>query len=113
MKCPIDGETLLMTERAGVEIDYCPRCRGVWLDRGELDRIIEVAGRISPVTGAPANAKFGDARRSGRQDHGDGRKEEREERSRKGKYKKRKEFDPYGSKRKGQLHFFKELFDFF
>ncbi len=37
MKCPIDGETLVMTERQGVEIDYCPRCRGVWLDRGELD----------------------------------------------------------------------------
>ena len=43
MKCPIDGETLVMSERHGVEIDYCPRCRGVWLDRGELDKIIEKA----------------------------------------------------------------------
>lgn len=43
MKCPIDGETLVMTERHGVEIDYCPRCRGVWLDRGELDKIIDKA----------------------------------------------------------------------
>ena len=41
MLCPIDGETLVMTERSGVEIDYCPKCRGVWLDRGELDKIIE------------------------------------------------------------------------
>ncbi len=41
MKCPIDNETLIMTERSGVEIDYCPKCRGVWLDRGELDKIIE------------------------------------------------------------------------
>ena len=41
MKCPIDEETLVMTERNGVEIDYCPKCRGVWLDRGELDKIIE------------------------------------------------------------------------
>lgn len=41
MKCPNDGETLVMTERNGVEIDYCPTCRGVWLDRGELDKIIE------------------------------------------------------------------------
>jgi len=41
MKCPVDGETLVVTERAGVEIDYCPTCRGVWLDRGELDKIIE------------------------------------------------------------------------
>lgn len=44
MQCPVDGETLLMAERSGVEIDYCPRCRGVWLDRGELDKIIERAG---------------------------------------------------------------------
>lgn len=43
MKCPVDNETLVMTERSGVEIDYCPRCRGVWLDRGELDKIIERA----------------------------------------------------------------------
>ncbi len=33
MKCPVDNETLLMTERQGVEIDYCPKCRGIWLDR--------------------------------------------------------------------------------
>lgn len=43
MKCPIDGAELKMTERQGVEIDYCPKCRGVWLDRGELDKIIEKA----------------------------------------------------------------------
>ena len=43
MQCPVDGETLLITERSGVEIDYCPRCRGVWLDRGELDKIIDAA----------------------------------------------------------------------
>ena len=41
MRCPVDGETLVMSERNGVEIDYCPHCRGVWLDRGELDKIIE------------------------------------------------------------------------
>lgn len=40
MKCPTDGATLQMSERAGIEIDYCPECRGVWLDRGELDKII-------------------------------------------------------------------------
>tara|TARA_Y100000815_G_scaffold93338_1_gene82495 strand:+ start:866 stop:1270 length:405 start_codon:yes stop_codon:yes gene_type:complete len=43
MKCPIDQSDLLMTERHGVEIDYCPKCRGVWLDRGELDKIIDKA----------------------------------------------------------------------
>ena len=39
MKCPLDGSDLIMTERQGFEIDYCPKCRGVWLDRGELDKI--------------------------------------------------------------------------
>jgi Zn-finger nucleic acid-binding protein len=42
MKCPICTEVqLVMSERQGVEIDYCPTCRGIWLDRGELDKIIE------------------------------------------------------------------------
>ena len=42
MFCPACKDTvLLMTERQGVEIDFCPKCRGVWLDRGELDKIIE------------------------------------------------------------------------
>ena len=41
MACPVDGTPLTMSERAGIEIDYCPTCRGVWLDRGELDKIIE------------------------------------------------------------------------
>lgn len=42
MKCPIDPTVdLVMTDRQGVEIDYCPTCRGVWLDRGELDKILE------------------------------------------------------------------------
>lgn len=35
MRCPVDGTELYMMERQGIEIDYCPRCRGVWLDRGE------------------------------------------------------------------------------
>jgi Zn-finger nucleic acid-binding protein len=41
MKCPNCNETLIMTERQGIEVDYCPKCRGVWLYRGELDKIIE------------------------------------------------------------------------
>ncbi len=49
MQCPIDGSQLVMTERSGVEIDYCPQCRGVWLDRGELDKIIErSAAQVAP-----------------------------------------------------------------
>ena len=41
MKCPNCNVNLVMTDRSGIEIDYCPDCRGVWLDRGELDKIIE------------------------------------------------------------------------
>ena len=42
MKCPVcPDSTLAMSNREGIEIDYCPTCRGVWLDRGELDKIIE------------------------------------------------------------------------
>lgn len=43
MKCPVDSSTLLLSERQGVEIDYCPQCRGVWLDRGELDKLLQRA----------------------------------------------------------------------
>ena len=46
MKCPVCTEVnLTMTERQGIEIDYCPECRGVWLDRGELDKFIAHAER--------------------------------------------------------------------
>lgn len=41
MQCPVDNENLQMSDRQGIEIDYCPKCRGVWLDRGELDKLIE------------------------------------------------------------------------
>lgn len=44
MKCPVCKDvTLLMSEKNGIEIDYCPECRGIWLDRGELDKIVERA----------------------------------------------------------------------
>jgi len=41
MNCPTCNVTLLISDREGIEIDYCPQCRGIWLDRGELDKIIE------------------------------------------------------------------------
>ena len=49
MQCPIDGTQLVMSDRNGVEIDYCPQCRGVWLDRGELDKIIERSIAAEPA----------------------------------------------------------------
>jgi Zn-finger nucleic acid-binding protein len=54
MQCPVcKTSSLSMTERSGIEIDYCPQCRGVWLDRGELDKIIERASP-APQRAAPA-----------------------------------------------------------
>ena len=50
MKCPVCPDvTLVMMDRQGVEIDYCPQCRGVWLDRGELDKLIELAQAQPPA----------------------------------------------------------------
>lgn len=55
MRCPTDSATLVMSERNGIEIDYCPECRGVWLDRGELDKIID---RAQPQQQTPAPAHY-------------------------------------------------------
>jgi Zn-finger nucleic acid-binding protein len=54
MQCPTDGATLTMSERSGIEIDYCPTCRGVWLDRGELDKIIERSLTMTAPAPPPA-----------------------------------------------------------
>jgi len=56
MPCPVCAVPLVMSERQGVEIDYCPQCRGVWLDRGELDKIIERAGADAAPPARPAPA---------------------------------------------------------
>jgi len=61
MKCPTCADsTLVMTDRQGIEIDYCPQCRGVWLDRGELDKLIE---RAAPQAAAAAPARAAMPRR--------------------------------------------------
>ena len=61
MSCPICNVVLKMTERQGVEIDYCPKCRGVWLGKGELDRIIEraLSERRSGDSGDRKNEDYG------------------------------------------------------
>lgn len=57
MFCPSCKDAVLqMSERIGIEIDYCPTCRGVWLDRGELDKIIEKSNQASAPTQAPNHA---------------------------------------------------------
>ncbi len=104
MQCPVDNTQLQMMDRQGVEIDYCPKCRGVWLDRGELDKLIERAA--PPVAlSEPARAE------ARREDRGEYRSEPpREYREDRGY----REDDRYGhgkpyKKRKG---FLSEIFDF-
>lgn len=79
MDCPVcKNVSLVMSERQGIEIDYCPGCRGVWLDRGELDKIIERSASSAPaaVAVAPAPAyRAPDSRypqQHGGQGHGHG-----------------------------------------
>lgn len=93
MQCPIDGTQLVMADRSGVEIDYCPKCRGVWLDRGELDKIIERSA-------APAAAPY------------QGREQPRHEAPReeyRGDYRGGSQGHPHKKKREG---FLSDLFDF-
>lgn len=64
MPCPVCNVPLTMSDRQGVEIDYCPQCRGVWLDRGELDKIIErstqdVASAPRPAPQQPFATDYG------------------------------------------------------
>jgi len=76
MKCPIcTGIDLKIAERQGIEIDYCPECRGVWLDRGELDKIIERsytqnAAPVQPVVPYPAGQAQGHYDKHGKEHHG-------------------------------------------
>ena len=97
MKCPACQLDLKMAERQGVEIDYCPQCRGVWLDRGELDKIIERSEQFSASQSSQA-PQPSQARTDDRYDRD---RDERYDRDRDDHYKKRK--------RGG---FFGDLFDF-
>ena len=67
MPCPVCKVPLSMSDRQGIEIDYCPQCRGIWLDRGELDKIIErsVPQAASQQRPAPGYARHGGAGHSG------------------------------------------------
>jgi Zn-finger nucleic acid-binding protein len=62
VKCPSDDTVLQLADRVGIEIDYCPTCRGVWLDRGELDKIIERADADRPDRRAPPADAYDDRR---------------------------------------------------
>jgi Zn-finger nucleic acid-binding protein len=60
MKCPNCSDiSLVITDRQGVEIDYCPTCRGIWLDRGELDKLLDRAAAAAPATMVSSPARRG------------------------------------------------------
>ncbi len=93
MKCPVCKDTTLaVAYRQGIEIDYCPDCRGVWLDRGELDKIIERSATMSPTPDQSWHDRAAHER-------GDARDEDYEGR-----------YGQHGRKKK--RGFFSELFDF-
>ena len=94
MNCPVcNNVNLVISERQGIEIDYCPQCRGVWLDRGELDKVIERS--VDASTGPGANYESREYSSQHQSSH------DERERYREGHYKKKK--------REG---FLSELFDF-
>jgi hypothetical protein len=74
MNCPICNVSLQISERQGIEIDYCPQCRGVWLDRGELDKIIERSATIRPEQPYPQQPNYDSTKHQGKhhdKHHGD------------------------------------------
>ena len=97
MQCPVCSVPLTMSERQGIEIDYCPQCRGVWLDRGELDKLIE---RSSAVEAPP----YVEAPRSGSGEPYRGHKEYPRDRER------YRDDDDYSRHRK-RKNWLEELFD--
>ena len=93
MNCPVcSNVNLVMSERQGIEIDYCPQCRGVWLDRGELDKIIDKS------LAGPSSQRFDNETRERSRDYK--QSEHYREPSREGHYKKKRE------------GFLSDLFDF-
>lgn len=67
MPCPVCSVPLVISDRQGVEIDYCPQCRGVWLDRGELDKILERSARDAAPS--PAQQSYRPDRAPAEQQH--------------------------------------------
>lgn len=94
MKCPHCNINLVMSERQGVEIDYCPDCRGVWLDRGELDKIIEKSS-------------------AGHRENSHKRDYQPENHYNKQDYKREHEYKDYKHRKKeGKFSFLEDIFDF-
>ena len=92
MNCPRCNVALLITDRQGIEIDYCGQCRGVWLDRGELDKLVERASRFNDRDGDDDDRRPPLPGR--RPEYRDDDRDERydDDRYRDGRYHKRKSF---------------------
>ena len=109
MKCPVCDVTLSISSREGVEIDFCPQCRGVWLDRGELDKILD---RVAASTPAPAPAAappppaYDDRRYDERPRNDDRRSDDRP------RYDDRDRYDDKKRKKKKASSFLEDIFDF-
>ncbi len=124
MNCPVCAETqLVITERQGIEIDYCPRCRGVWLDRGEIDKIVEreidaygPLSRRDVTPGMPEPPFYRDDRPYERDEHRrEGYRGERDDdrRGRDDDYRRGDYRDgEYRRKKKKRESFLEDLFDF-
>ena len=99
MNCPVDGTTLSMADRQGVEIDYCPQCRGVWLDRGELDKLIEREKGYAAVPSAPSPSPSRDRDRDHDREHY--RRDDDDD-----------DWVPVGGKKRKKKSFLSEMFEF-
>jgi Zn-finger nucleic acid-binding protein len=108
MTCPIDGSELRISDRQGIEIDYCPQCRGIWLDRGELDKLLDRNAQIQQAApAAPESARYDDSPRSYRDDDRRYRDDDRDRRS----YDDDRD-DYRKSKKKRARSFLEEILDF-
>lgn len=112
MKCPTCKTVdLVMSDRNGIEIDYCPQCRGVWLDRGELDKIIErSAGMMQPPAPQPAynNPTHAYPQHNSHNQHADYRHQQ----SHHTEHHDHRHDNHHGYHKKRREGFFSDLFDF-
>ncbi|HEX5365695.1 MAG TPA: zf-TFIIB domain-containing protein [Acidimicrobiales bacterium] len=105
MRCPVCDVALSISSREGVEIDFCPQCRGVWLDRGELDKVIERAAQ-SLAPAAPAGGRpRGDDWRDDDRRYEDRRDDDR-------RYGGHRRDDRDDDRRRRKRSFLDDLFDF-
>ena len=113
MNCPSDGTTLLMSERQGVEVDYCPQCRGIWLDRGELDKILERMQAENETGQGPQyeEPRYDDYDNRRRDGHHDDRRRDGHQGDRRDGYYDDRRRDPRYRKKKSPFEFLGDIFE--